>query len=150
MSGSYLAQKLKLYALVQKVLLIGDLILTLLAENQRHIFYVLAGCYGVQFVLLVANIILLFVLFTNTYAFKAGVVQIMIKEFRGPLIMYGVYAVVFLVTRAYGAVSFKVDSIILEKLLELLFQIMRCLVTRLYCIIYNLAAKCDFSGMLMM
>lgn len=98
------SRKLHSYVLAQKFLLLIDLLLTLLSENQKHIFFVVAGCYFLQFVCLVANILILFVLFTNTYAFKAGVVKVMLNEFNGTLIAYGIYFFIFVVTRGYGGV----------------------------------------------
>jgi hypothetical protein len=98
------SKKLQSYFLIQKLLLLIDLFLTLLSENQKHIFFVVGGCYFLQFVCLAANLVILFVLFTNTYAFKAGVVKVMLNEFKGTLISYGIYFIIFVATRAYGGV----------------------------------------------
>jgi hypothetical protein len=98
------SKKLHSYVLVQKMLLLADLLLTLLSESQKHIFFIVGGCYFLQFVCLVANILLLLVLFTNTYAFKAGVVKVMLKEFQGTLIAYTIYFIIFFVTRLNGGV----------------------------------------------
>lgn len=51
----------------------------------------------------------LVVLFTNTYAFRAGMVVVMAKEFKGTLGVYCVYALLFLVTRGLGGVSLALE-----------------------------------------
>ena len=99
-------RKLHRSALVQKLLLLSDFLLTLLSESQRHTFFIVAGCYGFQLVLLSANVIQLILLFTNTYAFRAGMVGVMVREFRGTVSVYAVYALLFLVTRGMGGVSY--------------------------------------------
>jgi hypothetical protein len=93
-------------AYLQKTLVLCDLLLTILSENQRHIFFIIAGLYFIQLVLLVVNVILLMVLFTNTFPFKAGMIQIMLKEFKGVLWVYGIYTLMFLITRGLGGVGF--------------------------------------------
>lgn len=98
------SRKLQTYFVIQKFLLVIDLLLTLLSENQKHIFFVVGGCYFLQFVCLAANLVILFILFMNTYAFKAGVVKVMLNEFKGTLISYLIYFIIFVATRAYGAV----------------------------------------------
>jgi hypothetical protein len=98
-------KKLHRSAYFQKLLVFGDILLTILSENQRHVFFIVAGCYFIQFLFLVANIILLMILFTNTFPFKAGMVQIMLKEFRGTIFVYVVYTLLFMFTRGFGGVT---------------------------------------------
>jgi hypothetical protein len=100
------AKKLHQAAFIQKCLILGDLLLTLLSEFQAHTFYFVAGCYFIQFLLIVANIIQLLILFANTFAFRAGMVQIMLAEFMGVLGVYALYFCVFVITRGFGAVTF--------------------------------------------
>ena len=100
----YQVGKLHRSAFILNIIILGDLLLTLFSETQRHTFYIVAACYFLQFLFILANFIMLLLLFTNTYAFKAGVVKVMLSEFKGTLLIYCAYLTIFLVTRGMGGV----------------------------------------------
>ncbi|KAI8848481.1 transmembrane protein [Chytridium lagenaria] len=62
----------------------------------------LFGTLRVQYILLASNTIILFVRFTHTYPFRAGMVKIMFKEFRGHLLAIGAYHMLLLGCRGVG------------------------------------------------
>ncbi|KAI9206580.1 uncharacterized protein BJ171DRAFT_15037 [Polychytrium aggregatum] len=95
---------IRILTCVQLLLLLADLILTLFAEYLRHSFYYVTGLYLFQFLTMSLNLILLLVRFTYSYAFRAGVVRIMINEFSGCIWISGVYMTAFVVCRIYGLV----------------------------------------------
>ncbi|KAI9093123.1 transmembrane protein 138-domain-containing protein [Phlyctochytrium arcticum] len=85
------------------VFLFGDLLATVLAESRRGQYFTVVIAYVVQFLLLAANLLLLFIGFSGSYPFRAGLMSIMMREFAAALWGSGAYFVVMLVCRIMAA-----------------------------------------------
>ncbi|KAI8841500.1 transmembrane protein 138-domain-containing protein [Chytriomyces cf. hyalinus JEL632] len=92
-------------ALIQFFLMVTDLAITIFVDDLRHVRVNFISVYLVQYILLATNTILLFIRFTHTFPFRAGMVSIMTKEFEGHLVAILVYHVAFFACRAVGVVN---------------------------------------------
>ncbi|KAI8913939.1 transmembrane protein 138-domain-containing protein [Powellomyces hirtus] len=92
----------RLTAVLQLCLLIADLLITLFAEYSRHTFVTVIVAYLIQGLLFLANVMLLFLRFTSSYPFRAGMLRIMINEFNAVLWASLIYAGAFILCRAIG------------------------------------------------
>ncbi|KAJ1566316.1 hypothetical protein HK405_010290, partial [Cladochytrium tenue] len=89
-------------AAIQFALLAADLLISLFADSLRHVAVNLVSVYLLQYVLLSANTVILFVRFTHTYPFRAGVIGVMVAEFRPHLFAIAAYHLSLLAARAFG------------------------------------------------
>ncbi|KAJ3026090.1 UNVERIFIED_CONTAM: hypothetical protein HDU68_006199 [Siphonaria sp. JEL0065] len=92
-------------AAIQFMLLHADLAITIFVDDLRHVRVNFISVYLVQYVLLATNTILLFIRFTHTFPFRAGMVRIMIKDFEAHLFAIILYHLAFFGCRALGVVS---------------------------------------------
>ncbi|TPX42272.1 hypothetical protein CcCBS67573_g10523 [Chytriomyces confervae] len=94
-------------AMIQFFLMVTDLAITIFVDDLRHVRVNFISVYLVQYVLLATNTILLFIRFTHTFPFRAGMVSIMTKEFEGHLVAILVYHVAFFASAIPQYYAFK-------------------------------------------
>ncbi|KAI9339511.1 transmembrane protein 138-domain-containing protein [Zopfochytrium polystomum] len=90
---------------IQFGLLFSDILIALFVDSLRHVAVNLISVYLVQYVLLAANTVILFVRFTHTYPFRAGMIGIMVNEFRGHLFAILLYHLTLIGARSIGTVN---------------------------------------------
>lgn len=78
----------------QLSLLLLDLLLNAFSDLWRTYFVVLLILHVIQDIGIVCNIIILFLMFANTYVFRAGLVGILISRFRLTLITCLAYLII--------------------------------------------------------
>lgn len=77
--------------LLQYTLLLVDLVLNTFSDFGRSSFVVLLVLHVIQDIGIVCNIIILFLMFANTFVFRAGLLGILISRYRFTLITCFVY-----------------------------------------------------------
>jgi len=77
--------------LLQSVLLLIDVLLNAFSDFGRSDFVILLVLYVIQDIGIVCNVIVLFLMFANTYVFRAGLLGILISRYRLTLITCFIY-----------------------------------------------------------
>ncbi|KAJ3193074.1 hypothetical protein HK101_005486 [Irineochytrium annulatum] len=88
--------------IIQMGLLVADLLMTLYVDQLRHVNVDVISAYLVQYIMLVGNTVILFVRFTHTYPFRAGIIRVLFKEFQPHLIFISLYHILMLACRSVG------------------------------------------------
>lgn len=101
--------------IAQGIILFLDLIVTLFTEYQRHSVFFSIALYFLQFLMILASVVNLFVRLANTYPFRVGLAGKVLGEFS--LIMWAIslYVIAFFVARATFVVLKIIIIILLNK-----------------------------------
>jgi hypothetical protein len=99
------------YLCIHFTLLLADILITHFANFDRLTFEVIITLYILQIIFVMVLGVLFVMRFTNSFPFKAGMLQIMFRNFLVEIVVVVCYCVTVITTRAIEVVfSFKLGS----------------------------------------